>query len=134
MPTALLPRFGVHWTAASDTCITARFRVGDAPIVLHLRLDPGGRAASFVFSRWGDPGGTGEWDWHPFGGAFTDYRTFGGVTVPVAGRIGWYPDTEGFSTGEFFRYRITDLQLVTRCGAGRSTPQQSKAKVHRRGD
>ena len=93
MPTALLPRFGVTWTAESDRRITARFAVGDAPIALHLRIDTCGRAVSFVFPRWGDPKGTGAWDWHPFGGDVTDHRTFGGVTVPAAGRIGWFPGT-----------------------------------------
>ena len=134
VPTTLLPRFGVSWTAESDRCITARFAVGDAPIALHLRLDTRGCALSFVFARWGDPKGTGEWDWHPFGGDFTEHRTFGGVTVPTAGRIGWFPDTDGFTTGEFFRYRITDLDLVTRPVSWASTPQRSKAKVHRWGD
>lgn len=133
VPTALLPRFGVTWTAESDRRITARFAVGDAPIALHLRIDTCGRAVSLVFPRWGDPKGTGKWDCHPFGGDFTDHRTFGGVTVPAAGRIGWCPDTDGFTTGEFFRYRITDLELVTRRVSRRSTAQPSKAKVHRWG-
>ena len=122
VPTTLLPRFGVSWTAESDRCITARFAVGDAPIALHLRLDTRGCALSFVFARWGDPTGTGEWDWHPFGGEFTEHRTFAGVTVPTAGRIGWFPDTDDFTTGEFFRYRITDLELVTRPVSWASTP------------
>ena len=34
VPTTLLPRFGVSWTAESDRCITAGFAVGDAPIAL----------------------------------------------------------------------------------------------------
>ena len=54
-----------------------------------------------------------------------------GVTVPTAGRIGWFPDTDAFTTGEFFRYRITDLDLVTRPVSWASTPQRSKTKVHR---
>ena len=31
------------------------------------------------------------WGWHPFGGDVTEHRTFGGLTVPAAGRIGWFP-------------------------------------------
>ena len=134
VPTTLLPRFGVSWTTQSDRHITARFAVGDAPIALRLQIDGHGHAVSFVFGRWGDPQGTGEWDWHPFGGEFTDHWTFGGVTVPTAGRIGWFPGTDGFTAGEFFRYRITDLELVTRRGCCASAPQRSTAKVHGRRD
>jgi hypothetical protein len=113
VPTTLLPRFGVAWAAHSDHRITARFAVGGVPIEIHLLLDAAGRAVSFSFARWGDPEGTGEWDWHPFGGDVTEHRTFGGITVPAAGRIGWFPGSPGWVKGEFFRYRITDLRLVS---------------------
>ena len=113
VPTALLPRFGVAWTAESDHRITARFAVGGVPVKLHLLLDAAGRVVSFSFPRWGDPDGTGTWDWHPFGGDVTAHRTFDGITVPAAGRIGWFPGSPGWLKGEFFRYRISDLQLVT---------------------
>ena len=117
VPTALLPRFGVTWTAESDHRITARFAVGSGsarvPLEIHLLLDAAGRAVSFSFARWGDPEGAGAWGWHPFGGDVTEHRTFDGVTVPAAGRIGWFPGTPGWARGEFFRYRITDLALAT---------------------
>ena len=32
--------------------------------------------------------------------------------MPAAGRIGWFPGSAGWAKGEFFRYRITDLELV----------------------
>jgi hypothetical protein len=112
VPTALLPRFGVTWTAESDHRITARFRVGGVPVEIHLLLDDLGRATSFSLARWGDPEGTGLWGWYPFGGDVLEHRTFDGVTVPAAGRIGWFPGSAGWATGEFFRYRITDLRLV----------------------
>lgn len=112
VPTALLPRFGVAWTAESDRRISARFTVGAVPIEIHLLLDALGRAASFTFARWGDPDGSGDWGWYPFGGDVTEHRKFGGLTVPAAGRIGWFPGSVGWTTGEFFRYRITDLRLV----------------------
>jgi hypothetical protein len=113
LPTALLPRFGVTWTAEGPDTVTARYRVGDVPIELRHRLDADGRVRSFVFDRWGDPDGHGAWGWHPFGGVVEAHGTLDGVTVPVAGRIGWFPGTDRFTDGEFFRYRITDLRLVT---------------------
>jgi hypothetical protein len=106
----------VTWTAESDHRITARFVVGPSPaqvpVEIHLLLDDAGHATSFTLARWGDPEGTGTWGWFPFGGDVTEHRTFEGVTVPAAGRIGWFPGAAGWATGEFFRYRITDLHLV----------------------
>jgi uncharacterized protein DUF6544 len=112
VPTALLPRYGVRWTAESWDRITARYCTGTVPLQLHLRLDDAGRVASFVFDRWGDPGHTGVWAWHPFGGEVTEHRTFDSVTIPSAGQIGWFFGTERWPDGEFFRFRITALHLV----------------------
>jgi hypothetical protein len=67
--------------------------------------------ASFVFHRWGDPDRTGTWAWHPFGGEVTAHHNFGGVTVPSAGRIGWYYGTDHWPDGEFFRFELDDLRL-----------------------
>jgi hypothetical protein len=112
LPTALLPRYGVRWTAEGCGRIAARYHVGTVPIQLHIRLDEAARPTSFVFDRWGDPDRTGAWGWHPFGGEVTEHRTFDGVTVPSAGRIGWFIGTDRWPDGEFFRYRITDLHLL----------------------
>jgi hypothetical protein len=35
------------------------------------------------------------------------------VTVPAAGRVGWFFGTDRWPGGEFLRYRITGLRLVT---------------------
>jgi Family of unknown function (DUF6544) len=58
VPTALLPRFGVRWTAHDDDSVTAHYRIGEVPMKVHYRLDRDGRIVSFVFDRWGDPDGT----------------------------------------------------------------------------
>jgi hypothetical protein len=113
VPTALLPRYGVRWTAESGNRITARYGLGGVPLQLRLRLDEAGRVASFVFDRWGDPDRTGTWAWHPFGGEVSRHRTVDGVTIPCAGRIGWFFGTDRWPDGEFFRVRIVDLHLVT---------------------
>jgi hypothetical protein len=83
--------------------------VGETPVELHLRLDPSGRAAWLAFDRWGNPDGDG-FGWHRFGGEITGYASFGGLTIPSAGRLGWHPGGDRWADGEFFRYRITELQ------------------------
>jgi hypothetical protein len=103
LPTALLPRFGVRWSAPADDRVTAAFAVGETPVTLELRLDPAGRIVSLAFDRWGDPAATGSFGWHRFGGQITGYASFGGLTIPAQGRLGWDGD-------EFFRYRLTGLE------------------------
>jgi hypothetical protein len=110
LPTALLPRFGVRWSATASDQVTAAFGVGETPVELHLRIDQTGRIVSLAFDRWGDPDGGGRFGWHRFGGEITGYASFGGLTVPSAGRLGWCWDTDRWDRGEFFRYRITELQ------------------------
>jgi len=112
LPTALLPRFGVRWSAGSVDQVTAAFRVGDTPVELRLRLDAAGRIASLVFDRWGDPDNRGSFGWHRFGGEFTGYGSFQGLTIPCSGRLGWFYGEDRWPAGEFFRYQLTDLEPV----------------------
>jgi hypothetical protein len=114
VPTALLPRFGVVWSAEDERHITARFAVDDAPIVLRLELDERAHLRSCVFDRWGDPDRTGTARWYPFGGVITGYAHYGSVVIPAAGRFGWHFGTDRWPTGEFFRYQITHHRLVGR--------------------
>lgn len=111
VPTALLPRFGVRWSAEDDTHISVHHHLGPTPIDVHYALKPDGQIKSFVFDRWGDPDRTGEWAWHPFGGEITGQRTFSGLTIPSSGRVGWHFGTDRWLASEFFRYEITRLQL-----------------------
>ena len=112
LPTALLPRFGVTWTAIDDLHVTAQYQLDDLDIELRLGLDDEARIRSLIVDRWGDPDSTGTWGLHPFGLEVTGYATFAGVSIPQTGRVGWFWGTDRWSEGEFFRYDITDLELV----------------------
>ena len=109
LPTALLPRFGVHWTAVSDEVIESRFELDDVPIKVRYQLRGSGGIRSFTFDRWGDPDNTGTWAWHPCGGEVTDEATFAGLTIPTGGSFGWHHGTDRWPDGEFFRYRIVAI-------------------------
>jgi hypothetical protein len=111
VPTSLLPRFGVTWSADDDTHICASFSVGTHVIKLQLFVGSDGRVQSLVMDRWGDPENSGTWGQHRFGMAVSDYANFDGVAIPSKGRAGWHFDTDRWDEG--FRYRITDLRLVT---------------------
>jgi hypothetical protein len=114
VPTALLPRFGVEWDAVDHSHLVARYAMGGHPVEQHLHVDPGtGRLLRFHLDRWGDPDESGTWRPVSFGGDATAWSSFEGVSVPSAGRVGWYYGTPDFlPRGEFFRYEITGLRLV----------------------
>lgn len=110
VPTALLPRFGVVWHARDDQHLVARMRVGETMVTLQVTVDGVGRPSAVTLDRWGDPDGSGVFGWHRFGIKVTDHATFGDVTVPCAGRIGWHAGTHRWPEGEFLRFRITSLE------------------------
>jgi hypothetical protein len=116
LPTALLPRFGIQWEAADDRHVTARFGLNGVAVNLRYGLEEDGRIRSVVFDRWGDPDRSGSWGLYPFGGEVTGYRTFSGLTVPSAGRIGWFYGTDRWPEGEFFRFQLTALEPTAPSG------------------
>jgi hypothetical protein len=110
LPTALLPRFNVVWSASDDANITAHFDVDGHPLSVHYRIGPNGHIESLVFPRWHHPDDS-NWAAVPCGGEITAYRTFDGLSIPSAGTFGWFYGTDRWPEGEFFRYEITALIL-----------------------
>ena len=112
VPSALLPRFGVSWIAVDDRHITFSYRLDDTDLDVHCTLDDEDRIRTIVLERWGDPDSTGESGRYPFGFEATGYATFDGVTIPSAGRAGWFIGTDRWREGEFFRYEIANYRLI----------------------
>jgi hypothetical protein len=61
LPTTLLPRFRIRWTALDDRHLAARCDVDAVEIQAHYSIDADGRLLSMVFDRWGDPERSGTW-------------------------------------------------------------------------
>jgi hypothetical protein len=113
LPTALLPRYGVHWRADDDRRIVAEFDVGGEHQALHISIDDDGLVRSVHLDRWSDPDATGQFDFYPFGIEVAQSRTFPcGISMPAQGIGGWFHATNRWKDGEFFRYSIRDLNLV----------------------
>lgn len=53
VPTALLPRFGVTWSATDARHITASYRVDETELELHYTLADEARVRSIALDRWG---------------------------------------------------------------------------------
>lgn len=108
VPTALLPRYGVNWTAEDNTHLTARCTVDDTPLVVRYDLDDEARFSAEI-ERWGHPNNTGTWHMQAFGFEATAHGALGGVSIPSQVRmgVGWFPHTEQWASGEFFRFALT---------------------------
>lgn len=100
------------WSASGDDTVIVDIDTDGHHTRLHHRIDSQGQLLSSRFDRWGDPDDTGTWSLHPFGVEVTGYRTFGGVTIPNRGRVGWHVGTDRWPDGEFFRFEITSYELV----------------------
>lgn len=108
VPTAMLPRFGVTWSATDAHHIIANYRLDAFEIELRHTLDDQARVRSVALDRWG---GHERQGYHRFVHDLTSYSTFDGVTIPSAGHAGWADGADDRSV-EFFRYELTDLRLV----------------------
>jgi hypothetical protein len=117
LPTSLLPRFGVRWSALGERRLAASFPLDAHELELHVLLDEQARIEACWLGRWGDPDRTGTHALHPFGMEATAHRTFSGLTIPSAGRAGWHYGTDRWPEGVFFEYELTALELVTSLGS-----------------
>lgn len=122
IPTALLPRFGTRWHALDDSHIVSVQTVGREEITCEHTLDEHGHIVMTRFDRWGDPDRTEHFGVHPFGAEHTAFATFGGLTIPVAGRAGWHFGTERWDDGVFFEYRITEVVPIDGRGSANLDP------------
>jgi hypothetical protein len=65
VPTSLLPRFGVEWSAVDPHQVTASFGVDATQFDIRYTLDDDARVVAVVFDRWGDPKNEGPWAYRP---------------------------------------------------------------------
>jgi hypothetical protein len=113
VPTAMWPQQAVEWRVVGSNELEVTFDVDGHPVTIRHRTGPDGGLRSSTFQRWGDPDRVGTWAQHPFGVEVTDERTFGNVTIPSEGRVGWHHGTPRWADGIFFEYQITRYRLIT---------------------
>jgi hypothetical protein len=113
LPTALLPRYGVVWSAQTDEHIVADIPIGGELVTLQVTIDSDGHVRSDHLDRWNDPDGTGTFGWSPFGVEATASHAFPcGITMPADGVGGWFQGTDRWHEGQFMRYSISGITLV----------------------
>jgi hypothetical protein len=113
LPTAVLPRYGVQWHAKNDRHIVATIPIEGEQQTLCITTDDAGLVRSVHVDRWGDPDGTGQFDWYPFGIEIARSRSFHvGITMGAEGIGGWFHATDRWREGAFFRYTIRELAPI----------------------
>lgn len=102
----------LEWRAGSDpdTAVASR-RIAGEEVTVDLHLDGDGRPRTVTMRRWANPNRE-PWSYYPFGGLLEEETTVGGITIPIAVRVGYWPGTERWGEGEFFRARIIDAAFL----------------------
>lgn len=102
---SLLCSEDVAWEAGDAGIAHARLEVDAHDEDLALTLS-GGALQSVALSRWGNPDG-GDFRDVEFGAAVDQEATFGGYTIPVRLRVGWYFGSDRFEDeGKFFQATV----------------------------
>jgi hypothetical protein len=97
VPSSLLSRQGVTWEAEDSNHIKATLTVEGKAATLNLTIDDEGRLQQVAVKRYGDPTGTGEWAYTPFGMEVEGERAFNAYTIPSGFRGGWWYGTERYT-------------------------------------
>lgn len=109
VPQSLLPGAGAIWSPIDDDRANVSVAIDGDRIDIEVVVGEDGSMLEATMMRWGNPDSQpfGE---VPFGGAFDEWGTFDGVTIPTSGRVGWHWGTDRQSEGEFFRGRLLDVR------------------------
>lgn len=112
LPTVLLAR-DVTWRALDPTHLGVNLHLADHEAHLDLSIEPNGRLRTACIARWGNPDGAPhEFREVPFGCIASEEKTFAGITIPTALRVGWYFGSDRFETeGEFFRATVDHAEF-----------------------
>ncbi len=115
LPSVLLPP-DVVWNASDAAHLGVDLHLADHAAHLDLSIEPDGRVRTACIARWGDPawaeGAPHDYSEVPFGCIATAEKTFDGITIPTAMRVGWYFGSDRFETeGEFFRVTVEHAEF-----------------------
>lgn len=100
------PAVDWHYDPGRPGVTVAVLRFGGEEQRLRLEVDAAGRLQSVIATRWSNPLGE-QWNFHLFGGVLSQEATFEGITIPTVMHAGYFPGTDQWAEGEFFRARIT---------------------------
>lgn len=103
-PAALLPGAGITWEARGDTGARVTVRRGENCQSVDISLDAQGRPTMISFPRWSNENPEKTFRIQPFGGFLSNFRQFGGFTLPTHVEAGNH-----FGTDQYFPFFIIDV-------------------------
>lgn len=103
LPTALLPRPGLSWSAIDDAAARVRLTDGATTVTLDVHFAPGGEVVRVSAMRHRDVNGVGALT--PWTGGFGEYTRVSGMMIPRWGEVEW-----GLPDGPmpYWRGRVVD--------------------------
>ncbi|MBV2130493.1 hypothetical protein KQY15_15465 [Rheinheimera sp. SM2107] len=106
-PAAVLPRTGVSWSHLSDN--SARLTVNQQGLsqTVELTVADNGQPVLVSMMRWSDANRQRRYTLQPFGGYLSDFRDFGGFTLPSHVEAGNH-----FGTPDYFPFFVADVQQI----------------------
>lgn len=108
------PWFGrsthVTWAEGPDGRAQATVALGRFVHRISMNIDADGRLLDLAFPRWGDPG-DGVFREERFGVVFESEIRLEDHVLPGSFSAGWWPGTDRWAEGEFFRCVIDDAEF-----------------------
>lgn len=106
-PAALLPMEDVEWRLLGPDSAQVTLTAFGMEQSVEVHVDGRGAPTHIVLPRWSDANPQKQFQFQPFGGDLSEYRTFEGFTVPTVVHAGnFYGTAEYFP---FFQVRVTSL-------------------------
>ncbi|MBF9031727.1 hypothetical protein HKCCE3408_15105 [Rhodobacterales bacterium HKCCE3408] len=108
-PAAVLPGPGVTWAPVSDDTARVTMRHDGLEQSVEVTVAADGRPLQVSFQRWSDANPEKVYRLQPFGGYLSEFREFGGFTLPTHVEAGNMFETEDYFP--FFIVDITDISF-----------------------
>ena len=107
-PAALLPGEYVRWEAIDDNSARVIVAFGEFEQAVELSVAEDGAPRSVVMQRWSNENPQKEFRYQPFGGVLSDFRQFGGFTLPTSVEGGNHIGTNDYFP--FYKARVSALR------------------------
>jgi hypothetical protein len=115
-PASMLPRDGVSWEAIDSDSARLIVRHGGFEQAVDLYVDAIGQPERIVFQRWSNENPERMHRLQPFGGEFSEFKTFQGYRIPTSVIAG-----NGYGTDDyfpFFKARVIGVRFPGRHDSG----------------
>ncbi len=106
-PAALLPGPGLRWEAVDHSTARVIVTRGDLSQSVGVTVDADGRPSKVAFPRWTNANPEKVYRLQPFGGNISEFRTFGGFTLPTHVEAGNH-----FGTEDYFPFFVADVHDI----------------------